>query len=366
MNPIKLLPNSPFTLAYQGTRPTLKGDLLRSEPGSAVVGRVTLGGQAQLEPFAVLRADGHVVNVGKEFYLGLHSSVHIAHDLYGATVGDRVSVGANSVVHACSVGDDCVVQDSVQVLDGASVGNGSVIAAGSVVFPRSVLPSGHWCEGSPAVAVRPVDSVELQALHRRMRTNVRSGLLLETAQSSDSIIINGAAGSYVAATVTGAGEIRLAESASLWFGCVVEATSLGVTIGRGANVQDNTVLRSSARAVTIGQGSTIGHNVLLHDCVIADLVLVGMGSSIAPGTMVQENVLIAAGSTTTPGQVLDSGWLWAGRPARPLRRLEERMVKLIRDAAAVYCEYALEFGANQTVALKAMAEQPTWNNFVRQ
>ena len=356
---MKFLQDSPFVLAYEGVHPTLKGPVRRSEPGSAVLGRVTLGGQAVLEPFAVLRGDGHVVNVGEELHLGLHSTVHISHALYGATLGDRVTVGTNSVVHACTVGDNCVIQDCVSVLDGAMIGNGSVVAAGSVVFPRKILPPGHWCEGSPAVPIRPVDTAELNALHECIRADTRMGSMVETPKSSRSIMPRGDKCGYVAATVTGIGDIRMDEGSSLWFGCIIEAADLGVTIATGSNIQDNTVLRSSERAVTIGKDSTIGHNVLLHDCVIGARVLVGMGSTLAPGTIVRDNVVIAAGSSTTRGQVLDSGWMWAGRPARPISRLDERMGQLIQQSAAIYREYALEFAVNQAAALRAMAGRKT-------
>ena len=185
---MKLHRDSPFVLAYEGVCPVLKGPVRRSEFGSSVLGRVTLGREAVLEAFAVLRGDGHVVNVGGEFHLGLHSTVHIAHALYGATIGERVTVGTNSVVHACTVGDDCVIEDGVSVLDGAIIGNGSVVAAGSVVFPRKVLPPGQWCEGLPAVPTRSVDPAELQALHVRMRTNARADSLVAAARSYGSIV----------------------------------------------------------------------------------------------------------------------------------------------------------------------------------
>ena len=354
---MKLHQDYPFVLAYEGVCPVLKEPVRRSEFGSSVLGRVTLGRQAVLEAFAVLRGDGHVVNVGGEFHLGLHSTVHIAHSLYGATIGERVTVGTNSVVHACTVGDDCVIEDGVSVLDGAIIGHGSVVATGSVVFPWKVLPPGQWCEGLPAVPTRSVDPAELQALHVRMRTNARADSLVAAAQSYGSIVFREDNRGYVAATVSGNGELRMDEGSSLWFGCVVEAGRLGVTIGRGSNIQDNTVLRSSEHAVTVGEVCTIGHNVLLHDCVIGERVLVGMGSTLAPGTIVRDDVLVAAGSRTARGQVLDSGWLWAGRPARRMSRLDERMRRLIQESAAVYREYALEFSINQAAVLRCMAEQ---------
>ena len=352
---MNLFPNAPFVLPYQGVAPSLQGPILRAAAGSAVLGRVTLGAGAVLGPFAVLRADGHAIEAGSELHLGAHSTVHIAHAVYGTTIGDRVTVGTNAVVHACTVGNDCVIEDDVAILDGSVIGHGTVIARGSVVFPRSELPPGQWCEGVPAVPVRPVGAAELDALHERIRTRA---LAVPPAVPSTYYLAGAASGAqgYVAATAGGMGEVHMGEGSSLWFGCVVDATGRAIAIASGANVQDNSILRSGDRAVTVGKDTTIGHNVLLHDCSVGDRVLVGMGSTLAPGTVVQDDVLIAAGSTTTRGQVLESGWLWGGRPARQLARLDQRKRDLIRQSAAIYREYAMEFSIPQETARRDAVE----------
>jgi len=50
--------------------------------------------------------------------------------------------------------------------------------------------------------------------------------------------------------------------------------------------------------------------------------------------------------------VLEGGCLWAGRPARPIARLDERKRQLIQRSAAVYRAYAKAFAANQAAALR--------------
>jgi carbonic anhydrase/acetyltransferase-like protein (isoleucine patch superfamily) len=333
-----LLPPAPLLLGYEGVAPTLLGPLARAAPGSALLGRVTLGAGARLGPFATLRADGHVVVAGAGLHLGAHSTVHIAHERHAATLGNGVSVGENCVIHACTLGDACVVEDGACVLDGSIVGAGAVVAAGAVVFPRSVLPAGQWCEGVPAVPVRPVGATELAALHERVREASTRAVAAAPLPAWA-----GRAAGFVAPTVTGQGELRMGAGASLWFGCVVDAPVHGVDLAVGANVQDNSVLRCSQRAIVIGAGSVVGHNVQLHDSQIGARVLVGMGSVLASGTVVGDDSFIAAGSTTRAGQMLEGGWLWAGRPARRLLPLDEAKRRMVRGAAEIYHHYARAF-----------------------
>ena len=351
---MNLFPNSPLVLSYMGVSPIQMGHALSGDTGSAILGRVTIGGGAVLGPFAVLRGDGHVINVGNQFYIGAHSTVHIAHSLYGTSIGDNVTVGANAVVHGCVVGDACVIQDNVSVLDGAVIGNGCVIARNSIVFPRSVMQPGQWCEGSPAVAVRPVTTDELSALHNSTRVSTANSQPT-TPHASCSKHAAPDTGAYIAATVTGKGELRMGDQSSLWLGCVVDAPVYGVTIGARSNVQDNSLLRASKQAIIIGRDSTIGHNVLLNDCTIGARTLIGMGCTLAFGTVVMDDVLVAAGSSTTPGQTLESGWLWGGRPARPMSRLDDRKYQVIRASAAIYCEYAREFAMAQAAASPSLS-----------
>ena len=344
--------HAPLILPYEGVHPVLQGPLAHADGGSAVLGRVTLGLGATLQAFATLRGDGHVIHAGAELFMGRHATVHIAHAVYGTSIGARVSVGRNAVVHACTVGDDCVVQDDAAILDGASVGAGSVVAAGSVVFSRAVLPPGHWCAGSPAVPVRPIGLDELRAEHAALRAAKATPA---DSLSGDPKCVVAQAGAYVAATARCSAPVHLAEDASLWFGCVVQAldgaaSGPGLHLAAGCNVQDNSVIRTGAEGLQIGADCTVGHNVRLHDGRIGAQVLIGMGSVLAPGTVVQDQVLLAAGSTTVPGQVLESGWLWGGRTARAIARLDERKLDLLRRSAITYREYARGFAQSQAAA----------------
>lgn len=341
---------APLILAYEAAQPTLLGPLAHAEPGSAILGRVTLGSGAVLRAFATLRGDGQAIHAGAGLFLGRHATVHIADAVQGTSMGARVSVGGNAVVHACTVGDDAVLQDDVVVLDAASVGAGSVVAAGSVVFARTQLPPGHWCAGSPAVPVRPLGQGELRAAHAALRSAITTPA--DASAECTPAQVQSHPGAYVAATARCSVPVHLAAGASLWFGCIVQPQGVGaggpgLHLAEGCNLQDNSVIITGAQGLQIGAESTVGHNVRLHDGRIGAQVLIGMGSVLAPGTVVQDRVLLAAGSTTTPGQVLDSGWLWGGRTARALSRLDERKLDLICRPAIIYRQYACAFARSQ-------------------
>jgi len=343
---------TPLVLPYDDIVPAIGTPGAFFDRGSAVLGRARIGRGAAFGPFAVVRADGHVVNTGDDFFLGAHATVHISHDLYGSTVGDRVTVGRNSIVHACTIGDDCVLEDDVVVLDGAAVGRGSVLATGSVVFPRTALPPGHWCAGSPAKALRPLEAGEARAVRERVRATARA---CDTDCVRD-FAIDGAEGVYVAATAVGRGQLVLDAASSVWFGCVLHAPVQPVRIGARSNVQDNTVMRALRRPIEIAADTTIGHNVRLEDCRIGARTLVGMGSRLAPGTVVEDDVFVAAGTFTDEGQVLASGSLWGGRPARPIAALGDSLRKVTAQAAAMYCAYAAQF-ARREAALGARSDR---------
>jgi gamma-carbonic anhydrase len=335
---------APFMLPYASTVPAFGGPLAFCGPGAAVLGRATIGANARLGASSVIRADGHFVRAGDDFTLGVHSTVHIAHDIYPAIVGDRVSVGENAVVHACTIGSDVVVEDETVILDGSVVGDRVVIEARSIVFPRSTLESGKLYAGMPARPVRdlrPGEIEERAALIRRRTEAVtdRPPRLAEAALHPSV---------FVAGTARLAGRIEAVENSSIWFGCDLDANGGAIRVARNTNIQDNTVIRCRPGATfAIGENSTIGHNVTLGDCSIGARSLIGIGSVVAPGTIIGDDVFLAAGAETTENQVLESGFLWGRRPAAKMAPLDQVKRDLIAVTVEHYCSYARAFALAQ-------------------
>jgi carbonic anhydrase/acetyltransferase-like protein (isoleucine patch superfamily) len=338
-------------LPYAGTRPALAGPPARFERGAAVIGRVTLGADAWLSESTVIRADGHFVRVGRELMLGPRATVHIAHDVYPTLIGERVTVGEYAVVHACTVGDGCVIEDGAVILDGAELEADSLLRVGSVVFPRTKLAGGFIYSGRPAKPERPLAHGELAERRDRLRGHIQA---TDVAPPRDDARRDFDSTVFIANTATLHGKIVAAPEAQVYYACDLDAGSGEIVIGARSNVQDNSLLRTGGGRIVIGVDSTIGHNVKLAACTIGDRSLIGIGSVVAAGTVVADDVFLAAGAATAPGQVLEGG-MWVGSPARRIGDLDDAKRKIISDTIPTYCEYARELARVQAAAALAAA-----------
>jgi carbonic anhydrase/acetyltransferase-like protein (isoleucine patch superfamily) len=334
--------NDPLILPYEGTLPVIAGPLRHAGPATAVLGRVRIGRDAWLGHLCVLRGDGDHVQVGDDFHLGARSTLHIVHEAMPCIVGNRVSVGVNACVHACTVGNDVVIGDNVVVLDGAVVEDNVILENDALVFPGKRIAGGHLYAGAPAKPVRALEPGEVAARHQAMRADPGAAPTRIAAGASERSAIEPSV--FVASTARLRGVIRAAERVSVFFSNEFDAGDASISIGPRTNIQDNTIIRcSTTQGVKIGHDSTVGHNVLIEDSAIGNHTLIGIGSAVAVGTVVEDHVLLAAGARTAPGQVLESGWLYAGVPARKLAPLDGAKREMIEAIVASYCHYSQEF-----------------------
>jgi gamma-carbonic anhydrase len=346
---------APHVLPYAGISPSYATPPAYAGAAAAVLGRVTVGRNAWLGPLSVMRADGHFVRVGDDFHLGARSTLHINHEIFPCVVGDRVSVGRNACVHACTVGSDVVVGDGVVILDGATIEDNVVLEPGATVFPNKTMPGGFVYAGSPAKPLRalaPGEVVERRARMAREHEALsvvppRAGIAA-ASQVHPSV--------FIAGTATVRGRLLAEEGSSIWYSNDFDAGDAAISVGARPTSQDNTVIRcSTAQGVSIGQDSTVGHNVTLEDCSIGSGSLIGIGSVVAKGTVVEDRVLLAAAARTAPGQVLESGWMYGGSPARQMSRLDEAKHAMIDLIIGQYCQYARDFQALERKRVAAPA-----------
>jgi carbonic anhydrase/acetyltransferase-like protein (isoleucine patch superfamily) len=127
------------------------------------------------------------------------------------------------------------------------------------------------------------------------------------------------------------GDVVLGDDVSVWPGTVIRGDMHRIRIGARTSVQDGSILHITHASdfnpggwpLTIGAEVTIGHSVTLHGCTLGDRILVGMGAIVMDGAVVEDEVIIGAGALVTPGKTLESGYLYAGSPAKQIRPLKD-------------------------------------------
>ncbi|MFH9006297.1 gamma carbonic anhydrase family protein [Streptomyces afghaniensis] len=132
-------------------------------PTASVIGSVTLGAGASVWYGAVLRGDVEAISVGASSNVQDNCTLH-ADPGFPVTVGERVSIGHNAVVHGATVEDDCLIGMGATVLNGAVIGAGSLVAAQALVPQGMVVPPGSLVAGVPAKVRRELSEEERQGV----------------------------------------------------------------------------------------------------------------------------------------------------------------------------------------------------------
>ena len=153
---------------------------------------------------------------------------------------------------------------------------------------------------------------------------------------------------FVAPGSYGVGDVQIGSKSNIWFNVVIRGDVEKIRIGKNTNIQDLTMVHCTTKGfgTTIGSNVTIGHNCVIHDCTINDNSLIGMSSTILDGAVVEKNSMLAAGSLLTQGKIVKSGEIWAGNPAKLLRKLNNKEIGFFKISADRYFKMSKEYLAN--------------------
>jgi carbonic anhydrase/acetyltransferase-like protein (isoleucine patch superfamily) len=154
---------------YQGVSPSL-GARVYIDDCALVIGRVTLGDDVSIWPFAVARGDIHHIEIGARTNIQDGCVLHVVHDGpyrpggLSLRVGDDVTVGHKAVLHAAAIGNRCLIGIGAVILDGAVIEDEVIVGAGSIVPPGKRLARRGLYIGSPAQRTRDLNDAAVEQL----------------------------------------------------------------------------------------------------------------------------------------------------------------------------------------------------------
>ncbi|MDR2281993.1 MAG: gamma carbonic anhydrase family protein [Sphingobacterium sp.] len=150
---------------------------------------------------------------------------------------------------------------------------------------------------------------------------------------------------YLAPNSTIVGDVTVGKNCSIWFNAVVRGDVNYIRIGDYSNIQDNVTIHGTyeRNGTDIGSYVNVGHNAIVHGCTIDSHVLIGMGAIVMDRAHIQSNVIIAAGAVVLENTICESGFLYAGVPAKKVKPLTEDQLSLLQNLPHNYVMYASWF-----------------------
>ena len=154
------------------------------------------------------------------------------------------------------------------------------------------------------------------------------------------------ASAWVADSAQVMGDVTLAEGSSVWFGVVARGDTASISIGKGSNIQDGSVLHADeSMPLVIGENVTVGHQVMLHGCTIGDGSLIGIQAVVLNGAKIGKNCLVGAGALVTEGKEFPDGCMILGSPAKAVKQLTDAQIEGLKMSAQHYMDNARRYKA---------------------
>ena len=132
-------------------------------PSADLIGDVRLTARASVWFGAVIRADNTPIFIGEESNIQDGAIGH-SDPGYPLTIGARVTVGHQAIIHGCTIADDCLIGMGARILNGAVLESECLVGAGALITEGKRFARGSLIVGSPARVIRQLTEQERHAL----------------------------------------------------------------------------------------------------------------------------------------------------------------------------------------------------------
>lgn len=147
---------------------------------------------------------------------------------------------------------------------------------------------------------------------------------------------------FIAENSTIVGDVKFGNDCSVWFNAIIRGDVHSIEIGARTNIQDGAVIHCTYQKAktVIGNDVSIGHRAIVHGCTVHDHVLIGMGAIVMDHAVINEYCIIAAGSIILENTICESGYIYAGSPAKKIKPISEDQRKLLDKLPNNYIMYS--------------------------
>ena len=153
------------------------------------------------------------------------------------------------------------------------------------------------------------------------------------------------ASAFVAPDAWVIGDTTIGDNVSIFFNAVLRGDIQSITVGRGTNLQEHSLVHTShgMSPAIIGEDVTVGHRAIIHGCSIGNRCLIGMGATILDNAEVGDECIIGAHTLIPKGMKVPPRSLVVGTPGKTVRQLTDEELKSLIASAQGYQDLATTY-----------------------
>jgi carbonic anhydrase/acetyltransferase-like protein (isoleucine patch superfamily) len=155
---------------FRGHEPSVSASTFVADTAS-LIGRVSLAELTSVWPGAVIRADSEPIVVGEGSNVQDNAVLHVDPGV-PMTIGRRVTVGHQVMLHGCTIGDGSLIGIQAVVLNHVVIGEECLVAAGSILTEGKTFPPRTLILGAPAKVVRELTDEDIAMLRHAAKTYI--------------------------------------------------------------------------------------------------------------------------------------------------------------------------------------------------
>lgn len=152
-------------LPFEGQLPRIDPTAYIAE-SAVIIGKVTIGANANIWPNAVIRGDENSITIGNNVSIQDNCTIHTEPD-QPVTIGDNTLIGHNTIVHCQTIGKGCLIGMGSILMNYTTVGDETIIGAGTVVTQHKTIPPRSMVYGTPFHIVRQLTEEETADVYRQ-------------------------------------------------------------------------------------------------------------------------------------------------------------------------------------------------------
>ena len=149
---------------------------------------------------------------------------------------------------------------------------------------------------------------------------------------------------YVDEDATVIGDARIGAQCYVGAGAKIRGDYGTIIIGDRSSIQENCVLHARMNdRCQVGDQVQVGHGAILHNCVIKDYAVIGVGAIVSDYSNVGVWSILGEGAVVASGQSIPDGKVAVGVPAKVIRDVSDSERQMWSRYKDIYAELALRY-----------------------